>query len=201
MGLYEARGFVTRNIYRMIRPLIFLWPAEVAHNKLKTFGLYTTGNTLGKKTLKLLFYYENKILNTKVDGINYKNPIGLSAGFDKDGELGDVYPLLGFGFAELGSFTGDICAGNPGVGRRLFRLVKSKSILVWYGLNNMGSEIISKKIKNKNFLIPIGISAAKSNQVMDYDIDISINDYLKTVNAFKNIGDYYTIKYFMPKHK
>jgi dihydroorotate dehydrogenase len=198
VDLYGIRGFITKNIYRIIRPVIFLWPAEIAHSKLKTFGLYASRNILGNKILKLLFYYENKKLNTKVDGINYKNPIGLSAGFDKDGELGDVYPLLGFGFAELGSFTGDICAGNPGVGRRLFRLVKSKSILVWYGLNNMGSEIISKKIKNKNFLIPIGISAAKSNQVMDYDIEISINDYLKTVNAFKNIGDYYTINISCP---
>ena len=199
MNIYAVRGFLTRNIYKLLlRPLIFLWPAEVAHNKLKEFGLKIAQNRRGKMLLKSLFYYEHKALNTQVDGIEYKNPIGLSAGFDKDGELGDVYPLLGFGFAELGSFTGDICAGNPGVGRRLFRLVKSKSILVWYGLNNMGAEIISKKLKNKNFSIPIGISAAKSNQVMDYDIEVSILDYLKTVNAFQDIGHYYTINISCP---
>jgi dihydroorotate dehydrogenase len=62
----------------------------------------------------------------------------------------------------------------------------------------MGAEIISKKLKNKNFSIPIGISAAKSNQVMDYDIEVSILDYLKTVNAFKDIGNYYTINISCP---
>ena len=199
MNVYAIRGFFTRNIYRfLLRPLIFLWPAEVAHNKLKSFGRFTAGNSCGNNLLKFLFYYENKTLNIIVDGIEYKNPIGLSAGFDKDGELADVYPLLGFGFAELGSFTGDICAGNPGVGRRLFRLVKSKSILVWYGLNNMGSEIIANKLKNQSFSIPIGISVAKSNQLMDFDIDVSIKDYLKTVIAFKDIGNYYTVNISCP---
>jgi dihydroorotate dehydrogenase len=199
MNVYAIRGFLTRNIYKLLlRPVIFLWPAETAHNKLKEFGLKIAKKRLGRMLLKSLFYFEHKILNTQVDGVKYKNPIGLSAGFDKDGELTGVYPLLGFGFAELGSFTGDICAGNPGVGRRLFRLVKSKSILVWYGLNNMGSKIISKKLKNQIFTIPIGISAAKSNQVMDYDIEISILDYLKTINAFRDIGNYYTINISCP---
>ncbi|HCB55277.1 MAG TPA: dihydroorotate dehydrogenase (quinone), partial [Gammaproteobacteria bacterium] len=103
-----------------------------------------------------------------------------------------------FGFAELGSFTGDVCPGNPGVGRRLFRLVKSKSILVWYGLNNQGAQAIAKRLKDKKFKIPIGISAAKTNNATSFDLQNSIDDYLKTVNEFKEIGHYYTVNISCP---
>ena len=197
--IYTMRGQINYWFYRwIVRPLIFLWEAEKAHNKLKQFGLLLSSNALGRGLLKLLFYYQHKSLNTTVDGVNYDNPVGLSAGFDKDGELTDAYPLIGFGFAELGSFTGDVCSGNPGVGRRLFRLVKSKSILVWYGLNNQGAEAIAKRLKNKKFKIPIGISAAKTNNSAEFDLQNSIDDYLKTVNEFKEIGSYYTINISCP---
>jgi len=197
--IYALRGQINYLFYRWImRPLIFLWEAEKAHNKLKQFGLLLASSALGRRLLKVLFYYQHKSLNTTVDGIKYNNPIGLSAGFDKDGELTDTYPLMGFGFAELGSFTGDVCPGNPGVGRRLFRLVKSKSILVWYGLNNQGAEAISKRLKDKKFKIPIGISAAKTNNSSDFDLQDSIDDYLKTVREFRDIGDYYTINISCP---
>ncbi|RUM83709.1 MAG: quinone-dependent dihydroorotate dehydrogenase [Candidatus Thioglobus sp.] len=197
--VYALRGQINYFFYRWIaRPLIFLWEAETAHNKLKKFGLLFSSKFLGRRLLKALFYYQHPSLNTTVDGIKYDNPIGLSAGFDKDGELTDAYPLIGFGFAELGSFTGDVCPGNPGVGRRLFRLVKSKSILVWYGLNNQGAEAIAKRLKGKKFKIPIGISAAKTNNAASFDLQNSIDDYLKTVNEFKEIGHYYTVNISCP---
>ncbi len=198
-SVYALRGKINYLFYRwIVRPLIFLWPGEEAHNKLKIFGLLFSSSVFGRRLLKALFYYQHKSLNTTVDGVKYDNPIGLSAGFDKDGELTDVYPLIGFGFAELGSFTGDGCPGNPGVGRRLFRLVKSKSILVWYGLNNQGAEAIAKRLKGKKFKIPIGISAAKTNNAASFDLQNSIDDYLKTVREFKDIGNYYTINISCP---
>jgi dihydroorotate dehydrogenase len=197
--VYALRGRINYLFYRwIIRPLIFLWEAEEAHNKLKRFGLLFSSSVFGRLILRVLFYYQHTSLNTMVDGIKYDNPIGLSAGFDKDGELTDAYPLIGFGFAELGSFTGDVCPGNPGVGRRLFRLVKSKSILVWYGLNNQGAEAIAKRLKGKNFKIPIGISAAKTNNSASFDLQNSIDDYLKTMDKFKEIGDYYTVNISCP---
>jgi dihydroorotate dehydrogenase len=95
--IYTIRGTVNYLIYRwMVRPLVFLWEAEKAHNKLRAFGLLFASNFFGRWLLKLLFYYKHKSLNTVVDGIEYDNPIGLSAGFDKDGELTDAYPLIGF---------------------------------------------------------------------------------------------------------
>ncbi|MDC9715205.1 MAG: quinone-dependent dihydroorotate dehydrogenase [Gammaproteobacteria bacterium] len=197
--IYALRSLINNLLYRwIVRPIIFLWEAEKAHNKLKQFGLLFASNKFGRGVLKALFYYQHSSLNTTVDGIKYDNPIGLSAGFDKDGELTDAYPSIGFGFAELGSFTGDRCAGNPGVGRRLFRLIKSKSILVWYGLNNQGAVAIAKRLKSKKFSIPIGINAAKTNDSDYFDLQTSIDDYLKTLGEFKDIGSYYTINISCP---
>lgn len=197
--LLSIRGFLNRNVYRFIvKPLIFLWPPEIAHNKLKAFGKFLSSNAFGRKVLSFFFYFKHPSLNTTVDGVSYDNPIGLSAGFDKDGELTDAYPSLAFGFAELGSFTGEICPGNPGVGRRLFRMKKSKSILVWYGLNNQGAEQISARLKDKKFRIPIGVNAAKSNLTPEFVLEDSIADYLKTLRAFEGIGDYFTINISCP---
>lgn len=154
-------------------------------------------NALTRGLTSLLFNYENQALNTKVDGVTYRNPVGLSAGFDKDGELTKIYPSLGFGLAELGSFTGEVCPGNPG--RRLFRMVKSKAIVVWYGLNNQGAEKIAKRLANVDFgSLRVGINAAKSNITPEFVLEDSIQDYLKTMHAFKDIGDYFTINISCP---
>ena len=197
--MFSLRAMLNGFVYRFIlKPLIFLWAPEIAHNKSKSFGKIMSSNPFGRSVLRLLFFYQNKRLNTVVDGISYSNPVGLSAGFDKDGELTDAYPAMGFGFAELGSFTGEVCPGNPGVGRRLFRMPKSKSILVWYGLNNQGAVKISERLKDKKFSIPIGVNAAKSNLTAKFVLEDSIADYLKTMQAFDGIGDYFTINISCP---
>ncbi|WP_435275042.1 quinone-dependent dihydroorotate dehydrogenase [Psychrobium sp. nBUS_13] len=195
--LIGFRNFLLRVLYRVTRPLIFLMEPESAHYSLKRIGVFLGSNPLTKGLTSLLFDYGNKCLSIEVDGIKYRNPIGLSAGFDKDGELTSIYPSLGFGLAELGSFTGEVCPGNPG--KRLFRMVKSRSIVVWYGLNNFGAEKISKRLTNVDFgRLRIGINAAKSNVTPEFELQESIRDYLKTMTLFKDIGDYYTINISCP---
>tara|TARA_A100001391_G_scaffold70407_1_gene44983 strand:+ start:2012 stop:3136 length:1125 start_codon:yes stop_codon:yes gene_type:complete len=170
---------------------------EQAHYSMKRIGVFLGSNPITKAFTSLLFDYGHKSLNIEVDGIKYRNPIGLSAGFDKDGELTKIYPNLGFGLAELGSITGEICPGNPG--KRLFRMVKSKSIVVWYGLNNMGAEKLSSRLAGQKFgRLRVGINAALSNMSSEFDLDSSIADYLKTMTLFKDIGDYYTVNISCP---
>ena len=177
--------------------MIFLMDPEQAHYSMKRIGVFLGSNFITKAFTSLLFDYGHKSLNVEVDGIQYRNPIGLSAGFDKDGELTKIYPNLGFGLAELGSITGEICPGNPG--KRLFRMVKSKSIVVWYGLNNMGAEKLSARLKGQKFgRLRVGINAALSNMSSEFDLDSSIADYLKTMTLFKDIGDYYTVNISCP---
>jgi len=191
------RNLILRILFRVMRPMIFLMDPEQAHYSMKRIGVFLGSNFITKAFTSLLFDYGHKSLNVEVDGIEYRNPIGLSAGFDKDGELTKIYPNLGFGLAELGSITGEICPGNPG--KRLFRMVKSKSIVVWYGLNNMGAEKLSARLEGQKFgRLRVGINAALSNMSSEFDLDSSIADYLKTMTLFKDIGDYYTVNISCP---
>ncbi len=183
--------------FQTIRPLIFLMEPEQAHYSLKRVGVFLGKFWITRKLTSALMNYKHKALNITVDGIDYKNPVGLSAGFDKDGELTKIYPHMGFGLAELGSFTGEICPGNPG--KRLFRMIKSKAIVVWYGLNNEGSETISKRLAGEDFGdLRVGINAANSNLTPEFVLKDSIADYLKTMKLFKDIGDYYDVNISCP---
>ena len=183
--------------FQTIRPLIFLMEPEQAHYSLKRVGVFLGKFWITRKLTSALMNYKHKALNITVDGIDYKNPVGLSAGFDKDGELTKIYPHMGFGLAELGSFTGEICPGNPG--KRLFRMIKSKAIVVWYGLNNEGAETISKRLAGEDFGdLRVGINAANSNLTPEFVLKDSIADYLKTMKLFKDIGDYYDVNISCP---
>ncbi|MEM6899580.1 MAG: quinone-dependent dihydroorotate dehydrogenase [Pseudomonadota bacterium] len=191
------RNLIMRGLYRAARPLIFLMEPEQAHYAMKRVGVFLGSNFVTRWITSLLFNYQNKRLNITVDGVKYRNPVGLSAGFDKDGELTKIYPSIGFGLAELGSFTGEVCPGNPG--RRLFRMVKSRAIVVWYGLNNQGAEKIAARLSKAKFgKLRVGINAAKSNITPEFDLQESIDDYVKTMTAFKDIGDYFTINISCP---
>ncbi len=194
------RNLLLRLFYKgIMKPFIFLMKPEKAHDVFKAVGVKLSTNPLTLFLVKLMFGYSNPKLNICVDGVKYESPVGLSAGFDKDGELTKIYPRMGFGLAELGSFTGEVCPGNPGAGNRLFRLKKSKSILVWYGLNNQGSEKISKRLRGTDFgKLRVGISAAKSNLTPCFVLEQSVADYMKTMDAFKDIGDYYTLNISCP---
>ena len=195
--IIAVRNLILRILFRVLRPMIFLMDPEQAHYSMKRVGVFLGSNPITKAFTSLLFDYGHKSLNIEVDGIQYRNPIGLSAGFDKDGELTKIYPNLGFGLAELGSITGEICPGNPG--KRLFRMIKSKSIVVWYGLNNMGAEKLSSRLAGQKFgRLRVGINAALSNMSSEFDLDSSIADYLKTMTLFKDIGDYYTVNISCP---
>ena len=196
-SIVALRNFFLRVGFRIIRPLIFLMEPEQAYSSLKRVGVFLGNNFFLRKFTGLLFNYDHPSLNTTVNGINYRNPIGLSAGFDKDGELTKIYPHLGFGLAELGSFTGEICPGNPG--KRLFRMKKSKSIVVWYGLNNEGSEKISQRLSGEEFgNLRVGINAALTNLTPEFILEDAIADYLKTMKLFKDIGDYYDVNISCP---
>lgn len=195
--LVGIRNLLLKVVYRIARPIIFLMDPEDAHYMFKRVGVFLGKYSLTRSLTSLFFNYDHKSLNTTVDGIEYRNPVGLSAGFDKDGELTSIYPSIGFGLAELGSFTGEVCPGNPG--KRLFRMLKSKSILVWYGLNNQGAEKISSRLRGTDFgPLRVGINAAKSNITPEFDLQDSIDDYVKTLRAFKDIGDYFTINISCP---
>ncbi len=108
----------------------------------------------------------------------------------------NILPDVGFGFEEVGSITGEPCPGNPG--KRLWRMPKSKAIRVFYGLKNEGAEVTARKLSNRHFNFPLGVSVAKTNSPTTVEPMAGIADYLKAFDLLKGIGDYVTINISCP---
>jgi dihydroorotate dehydrogenase subfamily 2 len=179
-----------------LKPIFFHFDPETIHDQMVKIGEKLGQYKAGKQIIHQLFWYQNPNLNQRILGIEFQNPIGLAAGFDKDALLVDIMPDVGFGFEEVGSITGEKCAGNDRP--RLWRAPNSKSLVVYYGLKSSGCEIIANALRNKSFQIPIGTSIAKTNNVETVDTQAGVADYMKAFKAFKNIGDYYTINISCP---
>ena len=181
--------------YYLIREIMFKFDAEKVHNFILGIGSLLGKTWLTKRILRKFFVYKNKMLNIEVLGIKFENPIGLAAGFDKNAVLTDVLPNVGFGFTEVGSITAEKCEGNKKP--RLFRLTEDKALLVRLGLPSEGAVKIANKLKDKKFNFPVGINIAKTNDVNIIG-EKAINDYVRSIRLFKDIGDYITINLSCP---
>ncbi len=184
-------------VYRKaLKPILFLFDAEQVHDWFTAVGVFLGKYKFTRAITRRLFSYKNPRLEQMVAGIKFVNPIGLSAGFDKDAKMTDIMLEVGFGFTEVGSITGEPCEGNSKP--RLWRLPQLKALVVHYGLKNDGCEKISVRLANKKFKIPVGINIAKTNNVACADTETGIADYAKAFNAFKDIGDYFTVNISCP---
>jgi dihydroorotate dehydrogenase len=206
-SITKLRNTIISFCYKHIaKPIFFSMDPEVTHDHATKAGIFFGSNPITNVITKIFFHYSHPMLEQNVAGIHFKNPVGLAAGFDKDAQLTNTIEAVGFGFEELGSITGEYCAGNPKP--RLWRLKQSKSIVVYYGLKNQGAQIlaarlrskIKKKTKNKSspFPFPVGISAAKTNCKETIPLKAGIEDYIKVFHNFRDIGDYYTINISCP---
>ncbi len=184
-------------LYKNItKPIAFKLDPEKVHEHFTRLGKQLGKNAITRGITSVAFSYNNPMLSQTLAGIHFPNPVGLAAGFDKNAELVDLLPAVGFGFAEVGSITGEYCEGNPKP--RLWRLPNSKSIIVYYGLKNEGAEKLSLKLSGRTFQIPIGISAAKTNCKDTVDLEKGVADYCKVLDCFREIGSYYTINISCP---
>lgn len=183
---------------RVLKPMFFLRDPENVHDGMTAVGKFLGSYNALRKLTSSFFKYEHPSLEQVVAGISFKNPIGLAAGFDKNAELTQIMPSVGFGFEEVGSITGEPCPGNPRP--RLWRMKKSQSLMVYYGLKNDGCESIRSRIKDLRFRIPIGISIAKTNSKETVEEEKGIKDYLKAYRTFveAGIGDYFTVNISCP---
>jgi dihydroorotate dehydrogenase len=195
--LIVARNSINRFFYKTIfKTIVFQIDPEKVHDRILKVGRVLGANAVTRGFTSFLFSYSNKRLEQKILGIKFSNPIGLAAGFDKEADLTDTLPSVGFGHAEVGSITGEPCEGNKKP--RLWRLKKSKGLVVYYGLKNEGCEKISKKLKNKKFTFPIGTSIAKTNNRKTVEVQAGIDDYVKAYKKFTGIGSYFTINISCP---
>jgi dihydroorotate dehydrogenase len=147
---------------KVIKNLFFSMDPEFVHNQMTRTGILLGRSGFGKQLTQSLFAYKHPSLTKKIDGITFPNPVGLSAGFDYNGELTQILPSVGFGFHTIGTITLHPYAGNHPP--RLGRLPNSKALIVNKGLKNIGAKVIIKKLEQVQFHIPTGISIASTNK-------------------------------------
>ncbi len=145
------------------------------------------------------FQRNNKNLNQIIFGSQFKNPLGLAAGFDKNGVGAGLWDYFGFGFAELGTITWHAQKGNPKP--RLFRIAKEKAALNRMGFNNEGAEKFLKTIEKQKISTPgnrpcvLGINLGKSKIT---PLDEAYKDYALSLELLAPLSDYAVINVSSP---
>ncbi|MCY7324505.1 MAG: quinone-dependent dihydroorotate dehydrogenase [Phormidesmis sp. CAN_BIN36] len=127
-------------------------------------------------------------------GQDFSNPIGLAAGFDKDGIAANLWSGFGFGFAELGTVTFHAQAGNPRP--RLFRLPADRAALNRMGFNNQGAAVLAQRLQGSHDAkIPLGVNLGKSKVT---PLEEAATDYLESFKLLKEWGDYFVVNVSSP---
>ncbi|MBD2666481.1 quinone-dependent dihydroorotate dehydrogenase [Richelia sinica] len=141
----------------------------------------------------------DKRLEQNLLGINFANPIGLAAGFDKDGIAANIWSSLGFGFAELGTITYHSQPGNPRP--RLFRLPLDQAALNRMGFNNSGAAAVAARLKQDKLEITSSVSSPKGINLGKSKItplEDAAQDYLESFRLLKDVGDYFVVNVSSP---
>ena len=173
---------------RIIKPLLFSLNIERAHHivllMLRIFGLIPGGRWL----LRKCYAVEHPALEREVFGMRFANPVGIAAGFDRNGEAYRELAALGFGFVEVGTVTPRPQAGNPRP--RVFRLPKDNAIINRIGLSNRGLETAIRHLRRPHGGVIVGCNIGKNTST---PAENAPADYLKLFRNLYQYADYFTV--------
>jgi dihydroorotate dehydrogenase len=182
-------------VYKLLKQLLFLLPPEKAHYTtlgLLRFALYIPGVRL---LFKWIYRIEDPSLERDLFGLHFRNPVGLAAGFDKDGKFYKEMSHMGFGFIEIGTVTPKPQDGNPKP--RSFRLKKDEALINRMGFNNEGVEAMVKRLKNTRLKYPVIIGGnIGKNKVTPNEQ--ATEDYLACMDALFDLVDYFVVNVSSP---
>lgn len=166
---------------------------ETVHNMALSF-LKVAGSGQLRAITSAITDFESPALEQKVFGLNFKNPVGAAAGFDKPGLSLKGLETIGFGFAEVGTVSRFPQDGNPKP--RLFRLPQDKALINRMGFNSLGAGALVRQLSSyKNLNIPVGVSIGKNKNV---PLEKAAEDYLGSFTALYNNAGYFAINVSSP---
>ncbi|MBX3074769.1 quinone-dependent dihydroorotate dehydrogenase [Candidatus Obscuribacterales bacterium] len=169
-GIYE----------RFIRPYFFNMDPEDAHLLAHKLA---PALSIARAQTEIWYSQLSPRLAVELAGAKLSNPLGLAAGFDKNGDLVEYLRLMGFGFAEIGSVTARPSPGNPRP--RIFRLLEDEAVINYMGLNGQGAIKVAGKLAVAHPSVPLSINIAKTNDPSIVG-DRAVEDF---VNSFKAVKD------------
>jgi dihydroorotate dehydrogenase len=179
-------------LYDLVRPLLFRMRAESAHG-LITKGLDIATAVPGSRQIARRLIFSDPILATSLCGINLANPLGLAAGFDKDGRHVQGMAALGFGFLELGTVTPQPQPGNPQP--RLFRLAADRALINRMGFNNAGAAALAARLKTLARPVPLGLNLGKNKLTPN---ERAADDYVQCLRLLGPYADYIVVNISSP---
>ncbi len=179
------------NPYPILRPLLFSLDPETAHEI--TLKLLKAAHGFG---MSKVIYPSIQAKPVHVMGLDFKNPVGLAAGLDKNGDAIDAMAALGFGFIEIGTVTPRPQPGNPKP--RLFRLPEHQAIINRMGFNNLGIDHLLSQVTQSAYTGILGINIGKN---FDTPIEHAVGDYLIGLRKAYPFASYITINISSPNTK
>ncbi|MYI89338.1 MAG: quinone-dependent dihydroorotate dehydrogenase [Gammaproteobacteria bacterium] len=182
--------------YNLIRPLIFRLDPEFTHQQ--TIAFLQRASNKPSRVARLTKRYRKKIPKLPIElfGKKLSSPVGLAAGFDKNGVAFPALFALGFGFVEVGTVTPRAQPGNPKV--RVFRLDQEESIINRLGFNNNGLEAMLGNLSTYSSSIRPGILGINIGKNTDTPIERAIEDYLACLGAIYEYADYAVLNLSSP---
>jgi dihydroorotate dehydrogenase len=180
---------------RLVRPVLFAVSAETAHD-LGIRNLRAASNWPG--ILRQLERFKPAPKPTTVFGLKFPNPVGLAAGFDKNGVAVPAWAALGFGFVEIGTVTAKSQPGNPKP--RIFRYPEHGALINRLGFNNDGADVIAARLhalraSGRWPAIPVGINLGKSKST---PLEQAVDDYLYSFRLLAPLADYVVLNVSSP---
>jgi dihydroorotate dehydrogenase len=180
-------------LYRkLLRPLLFKLPPETAHE----LALHALSLSLGSEAMRRAAarrFARETFGEIKRFGLRFKNPVGLAAGFDKNGVVARELAALGFGFVEVGTVTNRPQPGNPRP--RLFRLPLDRALVNRQGFNNEGAAALARRLERARPDCVLGVNIGKSRAVA---VEEATDDYLASFEAVRAHADYVAVNVSSP---
>lgn len=190
---YGRRSLVEGTVYRtLIRPLLYLLPAETAHHFAFACLRWFAAIPGAKALLRAIFHRNDPSLRVRALGLDFPNAIGLAAGFDKDAIGYEALGAAGFGFVEVGTLTGEAQPGNPMP--RLFRLPDDRALINRMGFNNRGSADAVARLRRPHRTI-VGVNIGKTKLVPEEE---AIDDYVASAKRVGPYSDYVVVNVSSP---
>lgn len=186
-------------MYQLLKPLLFKFDPENVHyfvvRNLKRFNRLPGGAALSRA----VWGFNDAKLHKKVFGIDFKNPVGLAAGFDKNADMIAEMANMGFGFVEVGTVTPLPQPGNDKP--RMFRLPNDSALINRMGFNNQGVDVVAQRIKayrgskNADSGLIIGGNIGKNKATPNED---AVSDYVKCFDRLFDVVDYFVVNVSSP---
>lgn len=180
---------------RFAKPLLFAMDPEKAHDLTMNWARRTEKSRFLQALARNLYDFRHPALKRTLMGLEFRNPVGIAAGFDKNGRIPKALQTIGFGYVEIGSITAKPSAGNPKP--RMFRLPDDRGLVNRMGLNNDGAQVIMERLDKSGLEIPLGVNIAKTHDP-HIEGDAAVRDYMTSLSAAETKADYIMVNISCP---